>query len=267
MEIADMKKGTTFLGFYENPKTGYRDVFEAIILDTEYVRDYENNIIRDILKVTAEVVFIKSDDESQIGKMELMFFTEDDLKQYPVAQTRFVSMENIYTILHNYNYTDNYDWVRIFQLNEEGNSVQTNSLLSEEEPSYSVIIFKLINGDVIQMIVLQETSCVAEYENSFVWINIVTDESKLLLPCDFKTYLESSFITYYENIKVEDINNNNKLLSFFSGAFAFNSQELNHFTGLGIVKDDRLKSVIFDTSSEEERINWGNGTLVCFVRV
>ncbi len=253
MEITDIKKGTMFLGGDNHLGKHFTEVFEGIVLDVN------NDAFRDISSVTMQTVVIKSNNPKNIGKMELFTFLIDDLEDYLIAPTHFVAMENLYKVLHSFNPSDCYSSFRFGQINSIGESLPIHSLFDEEEPMYSVAILQTNDNHYIQIIIQQETYCIPEYENKFVWINIVDDEKDLLIQQNVVLDAENLLVYALDDVKIEDCFQNDKLMSFFGDTFSLNQKTLNDFRGIGITKNNDLKVIIFDTATEEERVTWGNG--------
>lgn len=256
MEISDMKKGTTFLGSYIDAKTGSKNIFEAIIVNTYTSHAMCSN---NQMQIEAITVIVKSSNPYVLGKMEVSSFSDEQLAEFPIASTHFVGMENIYDVFHTYNPSDSFKKVSFNQMSEDNYSMPIFSVMNDEEPSHAFAVFETHDGKYIQMIILQETTLLPEYKNPYVWINIVSDMEELILQDDSLEFFDDSFLENVEDITVENIHGNNKIWNLFNGAFAPTINELSHFNGLGIVKDNHFRAIIYNLETEEEIINWGTG--------
>lgn len=251
-----MKKGTTFLGSYIDARTGSKNIFEAIIVNT-----YISHAIcsKNQMQIEAITVIVKSSDPYVLGKMEVSSFSEEQLAEFPVASTHFVGMENIYDVFHTYNPSDSFKRVSFGQMNEDNYAMPIFSIMNDDEPSHSFTVFETHDGKYVQVIILQETYLLPNAENPYVWINVVNCKEELILQDDSFTFFDDSFVESVEDITIENIHGNNKIWNIFNGAFAPTINELSHFNGLGIVKEDHFRAIIYNLETEEERYNWGTG--------
>lgn len=257
MLMTDVKRGINFWGRIHDSDNGDRSIFEGIVMDVKKCNDF---YFKGFM-IKALTVIVKSNNPFLIGRMEVIHFTDKNMEEfYENESSHFISMDNLYKVLNIYNPNNYYTDVKVIYFDEEQESIPVFSFISEKEPLYAFLILKLQNQKMIQIISLMDTCMTIDYENPYIWVNIVDSSNELLLNTNQKDFFDSNYVyTRTPNIYIENLQANSNLMEFFAEESVIDSSAFNTFRGIGINCNSELQIIVFDSQTEDNRIHYGSG--------
>lgn len=254
MLIDDIKRGTCFWGrLHQN---GGRHVFEGIVMSMERhnTPQYQGWVFKSL------IIIVKSNEYSRVGQMHTMFFMENKMEEFfENVNPHFVSMENLYHVLNRYNPTNYYQKAMVIEFDDKQESQPILSLFEDRDIQYAFLILKTVDGKFVQIISLMETCLNQDYENPYVWVNVVENESELLLNEDADNFFDDNYVYTRDNVCIEEANSNQKLNSFFGTGLILNKNAFDRFHGIAICNNSKIQILVFDGETRDDRICYGSG--------